>query len=614
MDVELAEVRDFLGQHAPFDRLPAHVLEQVPGHCTLRYARRGSVVVEAGEQGQGLYIVRSGAVEAVDEFGALIERVAAGGAFGMSSLLEGRPTRHRCTATEDTLLIVMSPECFATLARDHLAFATFYAATHHARLRRAIGALQQASSGGAVLTTPVLDLVTRKPVSTTGGVSIRGAAQAMAQERVSSIVVVDRHGLLGILTDRDLRIRVIAAGLDPERPVSEVMTPAPVTLRENAAAFEALLEMVTRHVHHLPIVTSSGRLVGVITSTDLMRHEGINPVYLAADITRQTDLDEVVSLARRIPAVLARMVERDATAADIGRVVTALGDAVRRRVVALVEESLGGAPAAYAWVVLGSAAREEEALAADQDHALVLADHRHDAWFADFAERVTDALERCGWPRCPGEVMAANPAWRLTVPEWAERFTSWSTRPDADAVLHAAIFHDMRHLSGAEELARQVCRIAAQNVSSRLLGHLSAEALRMRPPLGFFRGFVLEREGDHQESLDIKRGIAAVVQLARVHALRAGSDALSTRSRIDVAETEGHLDADLASDLRSAWELMSYRRLRHQVEQAAAGEQPDNRITPARLTERQQRHLKDAFAIVTSAQHQLANRMPPGYL
>ena len=209
--------------------------------------------------------------------------------------------------------------------------------------------------------------------------------------------------------------------------------------------------------------------------------------------------------------------------------------------------------------------------------------------------------------------MATNPAWRLTVQEWTRQFTDWSTQPDSDAVLRAAIFHDMRHLAGDEDLTAAVRRAAARNVSSRMLGHLAAEALRMRPPLGFFRGFVLEREGEHAETLDIKRGIAAVVQLARVHALRAGSSALPTRARIDVAESAGNLDADLAADLRSAWELMSYRRLRHQVEQVRVGEQPDNRIVPIQLTERQRRHLRDAFGIVAGAQQQLSARLGPGY-
>ena len=219
MGVELLEVRDFLAQHAPFDTLPPAALDQVPRQCTLRYARRGTVVLDVGARGEGLYVVRSGAVDVVDEAGGLVERVGTGVAFGMSSLLERRPTRYRCTATEDTLLLVLPLELFETLAREHTGFASFYAATHHDRLSRAIGNLQQAASGSTVLGTPVADLVTHEPVATAPGATIEEAADAMSQGGVSCILVVDEGGLTGIVTDRDLRNRVLAVGLDPRRPV-----------------------------------------------------------------------------------------------------------------------------------------------------------------------------------------------------------------------------------------------------------------------------------------------------------------------------------------------------------------------------------------------------------
>jgi CBS domain-containing protein len=283
-------------------------------------------------------------------------------------------------------------------------------------------------------------------------------------------------------------------------------------------------------------------------------------------------------------------------------------------VVALVEAELGPAPAPYAWVGLGSAAREEEALSADQDHALVLAEEGHDEWFASFSERVVEVLEEVGWPRCPGEAMASNPRWRLTVPQWRQQFAQWSREPEPDAILHSAVFHDMRHLAGDTTLTAQVRRVAGSSVSQRLLGHLGADALRIRPPLGFFRGFVLEHEGEHRETLDIKRGISPVVQLARVHALRVGSTALSTRARLAAARDAGRLEPGEAADLADALELMSYLRLRHQVAQVRRGLRPDNRIAPAELTDRQRRDLRDAFAIVRSAQQQLARRLEPGYI
>lgn len=618
MTVELAEVRDFLAKHAPFDALPAEVLDRLPRHCTIRYARRGTTILDAGTRGDGLYVVRSGAVDVLDDSGGLIERLGAGGAFGMSTLLEHRVTRYRSVATEDTLLLVLEAAEFESLLEGHPAFATFYAATHHDRLARAIHNLQQAVTGSTVLSTSVRELATRAPVTTTADASIAAAAAVMSESGVSSLLVVDGDGRLdGILTDRDLRNRVLAAGVDPGEPVRTVMTSDPTTLRSDAMAFEALLEMASRNIHHLPLVDGHGNAVGLVTTTDLVRLENANPVYLAADLARQATLEGVVEECRRIPVVLGQLLDRDVSAADVSRVLTAVGDAARRRVVSLVEAEVAAAqgppPVPYAWVVLGSVAREEEALSADQDHALIVAEEGHDEWFAALAEGVVAALEECGWPRCPGAMMATTPSWRATPAQWHERFARWSREPESEAVLHVAVFHDMRHLAGDPRLTEEVRRSAASAVSPRLLGHLGSQALGMRPPLGFFRNFVLESEGEHRDTLDLKRGIAAVVQAARYYSLRAGSPALSTLSRLQAAQEAGLLDADRVGELRDAWELMSYRRLHHQVAQHRAGEEPDNHVAPAQLTDRQRRNLKDAFGIVRSAQHQLAERLGPGY-
>ena len=155
-----------------------------------------------------------------------------------------------------------------------------------------------------------------------------------------------------------------------------------------------------------------------------------------------------------------------------------------------------------------------------------------------------------------------------------------------------------------------VCRATG---SPRLVGHLAAQALRMRPPLGFFRGFVLDTEGEHRDTLDIKRGIAAVVQLARVYALRVGSPALGTRDRIAAAQEAGIFGPVEAGDLLDALELMNHLRLAHQMARMRAGERPDNRIAPATLDERQRRLLRDAFGIVRSAQSRLSDWLGPGY-
>ena len=218
--------------------------------------------------------------------------------------------------------------------------------------------------------------------------TVHEAAKVMSEHRVSSLLVMDGERLAGILTDRDLRTRVLAAGVDPGVGVTGVMTADPVTGGVDALAFEVLLEMVARHIHHLPIVDAAGRPVGIVTATDLLRLEQANPVYLAGDIARQPDVAGVARVSTRLPQVVQALVEQDASADDIGRVITAVGDAVERRVIALAEAELGPPPVPYCWVALGSRARLEQALAADQDNAIILDDAmrpEHAAWFEALA-------------------------------------------------------------------------------------------------------------------------------------------------------------------------------------------------------------------------------------
>ena len=613
MDVELAEIRDFLAAHAPFDALPPAVLADLPRRCTVTYARRGTEVLRAGARNDRLFVVRSGAVDISDE-GQLVDRVEAGGSFGMSALIERAPTRYAVTAREDTLLITLPQADFDELVAAHPSLAVHFAATHHRRIKLALEQLQQHHRGSAVLKTSVRDMLRLPPVTASPSTSIAEAAAVMTREATSSLLVMEGERLVGILTDRDLRRRVLAAGVDPARPVGEVMTADPVTVQAGALAFEVMLEMTARNIHHLPVLDVDGRVLGLVTTTDLVRLEQSNPVYLVTDLQRQDDQAGVVDRARRIWRTVAQLVDEDATAEDIGRVASALFDAVTVRLIELAEAELGPPPAPYAWAALGSAAREEQGLGGDQDHALVLADGADpdDPWWAAMTERVVAGLEAAGLPRCDGDVMASNPRWRMTLEGWRTQFASWCREPHADAVLWAAIFYDMRALRGdatlVADLRREVVPMAAH--SELLLAHLTGQAARMRPPIGFFRGFVLEDAGEHRDTLDVKRGIAAIVQIARVHALRAGSIALSTTARLAAAQNRGVISAETATDVHDALELLSYLRLRHQVEQLRAGEEPDNYLDPTRLGTIDRRLLRDAFGIVRSAQQGLSARSP----
>lgn len=614
--VEVAEVADFLAAHEPFVGLPRPLLSALVAAASIRYARRGTRILSVGEPSEVMFVLRSGAVDITDTEGSLVERSDPGTSFGMSTLVERAPSRYDFTAREDSLLLVIPEAPFRDLCQRDPGFESFYTSVHAARLRQAVGLLHLADRGDAVLRTSLGDLVSRSPVSAAPTTSIREAAQVMALEHVSSILVLDDGQLVGIVTDRDLRSRVLATGRDPAEPLAAVMTPDPVTAGHDALAFEALMAMVDRNIHHLPVLDGVGQVVGLVSSTDLMRLEHNNPVHLVADIAAAAGVDSLVELASRIPVIVEQLVAEDATAHDIGRVVTSLGDAIEARLLTLAEAELGPPPLDYCWVVLGSAARHEQGLASDQDNALVLADEptpEQDRYFAELAESVSAGLESCGYARCPGDVMATNPRWRVGVATWLSYFARWLDTPEPEAVLNGSIFFDMRPLHGDHRLVEELraTMLAATGQADLFLAYLARHAVARRPPLGFFRGLVLEKEGEHRDSLDLKSGgVAAIVELARVHALLHGLPEVGSRARIAAATRAGSLSPGLGAELADALEFVSYLRLRHQGRQVRAGREPDNFMDPALLTDFERRHLRDAFRIVRTAQQALGQRLP----
>lgn len=603
---ELLEIRDFLASHPPFDALPRNVLDALPRQAKARYFKRGTVIVAAGSRIPHMFVLRSGAVEIVDAAGALVEQAEVGTCFGQSSILEDRASRFTFTALEDTLVLTFPADVVLDLHNSQPVVADFFA---QGRLGQAVAKLRSSDSG-PVLQVAVRDMIGRTPVTTSPDVSIQDCAKVMEAHRVSAVLAVEDGALVGIVTDRDLR-RVVAEGTPRATLVREVMTPNPVTISPDKFAFEVLLELVTRKVHHLPVV-EDGVPIGMVTSGDLMRLEQSSPFYLVGDLNRQPDVDGLVKVMARMPRLIGRMLDQDASADDITRVISATSDTLWRRLLALGVQELGQPPVPFCWVALGSLARAEQSIVSDQDHAFILSDEaspEDDAYFSALAEFVTAGLESSGFTRCNGDVMATNPKWRRPLRAWWTYFRGWMDEPTSDSVLHASIFFDMRPIAGDVALyeALQKGIMATAPKATRFLGHLAKHAGDYQTPIGFFRGFVLEREGDHRDTLDIKAGgINGLVDVARVYALSRGLPVVATRARITAALQAEALGEESAANMLDAYEFMSYIRLKHQGRQLAAGQRPDNRINPAELSEFEKRHLRDAFGIVNKAQQALA--------
>ena len=570
MEGELIEIREFLARNPPFDGLPEAVLDGLPRQLVIRYLRRGSHFPPRENGEPALWLIRSGAVELRGPDQQLIEKLGEGDMHFDACLESPALPGQQGKVVEDSLFYLLSCEALQTLRLQHGEFSQYFERDLRSRLQHAIVQMQQYQGGDSrLMHVKVGALIRRAPVTIGAEASIRKAAEWMSSEQASSLLVVANERLVGILTDRDLRQRVIAAGIDADRPLGRIMTCDPQTLPVTATVFEAMIQMTRLHVHHLPILDEQGRLQGVITASDILHHYNLNTVSLASTIRHCHDLDSLATASRQLPELQAQLIRSGMGADQLTQALSAVSDGITRRLLEMAEERLGPAPIPYAWLVCGSQARREQTAVSDQDNALLLDDRcgpHHDAYFEALARFVSDGLARCGFVYCPGNVMATNAVWRQPRKVWQGYFRKWVDSPDPKALMHASIFFDMRALYGDLDLFASMQHEVLQHCrkNSIFLAHLAANALHYRPPLGFFRQLVLIRNGEHDASLDIKhRGVIPIVDMVRVHALAAGLSATNTRQRIQAAESFGELSHDGAQDLLHALEFIATLRARH---------------------------------------------------
>jgi CBS domain-containing protein len=406
---------------------------------------------------------------------------------------------------------------------------------------------------------------------------------------------------------------VVAEDCRPDRPVAEIMTPDPIFLDAESHAYEAALVMMQNVIHHLPI-TDEGELLGMVARSDFMRLETEHPLYLVSDIGRQESVQGLVETCSRLPDLIAGQIDGDIAAEQLGKFITAITDSVTRRLIRIARAELGPPPCRYAWIALGSQARHEQSAVSDQDNALVLEDDAGDeagAYFERLARIVNDGLDACGWVHCPGGVMAINPRWRVTVSHWKEHFTHWITVPEEKALMHANIFFDLRAIDGDAELVEEIKDSIRETARKNelFLALMAKNAMNFQPPLGFFRQFVLEKSGEHENTLNLKlHGIIPIVETARIRSLAAGEMRVSTRNRLRAAARQGELTAADAESLIDALDFIEKLRLEHQSRQMNAGGKPDNHLSPSELSPLARQNLKAAFSQIRTSQAALLNR------
>lgn len=621
MQVEQLEILDFLRSHAPFGELPEDTLQRVAAAVDVRYFKAGTRILEFGQAAESWFVVRSGAVEIYRRNGTLYNRLTEGGYFGEFGLLRNKRVRFPAAALEDTLVYAIPEPVFTELFENDEQFADYVEIEDRSRLRQVVSRREDANQ---LMTAKIDTLVGRAPVMLAAGASAHEAARQMTAEGVSSLLITadgteaEAPRVVGIITDRDLRTRLLAEGLAYDTPVTEIMSTGLVSVEHSQLVFEAMLRMLRHNVHHLPVLRH-GTPIGVVALSDIIHYESRNSLFVVGNIFRQASVDDLAALTADVRACFTRMVAEDASSRMIGSAMAVIGRSFKQRLLELAEAELGPPPVPYCFLALGSMARHEQLIVTDQDNALILDDRfepaRHDDYFKALATIVCDGLARCGYAYCTGGVMATNPKWRQPLKVWQGYFSEWIDRPTPESLLNGGIFFDLDGVWGETDWVDGLRKLVARKAkaSPNFLACMARNALLRTPPLGFFKDFVMESDGRHTNAINMKRrGTAPLADLVRVHALAVGSQARNSFERLRDIIAADFLPRGRGQDLHDALEFISTVRIRHQAEDLLAGREPDNSIEPEMLSDFERKSLRDAFLILANAQKFLKFRYQPG--
>lgn len=623
--VSPADAVDILQRTLPFSELPGEELRRLARACSIDFIPSRTRFIEQGRSPVDyLWIIQKGGVKsyllAEDGSATLLDIQGEGATFGALAIVRGSLANFNVETVEDSFFYRIPKAEFLGLIERYPAVGQFYLRTlSEAYVHKAFSELRRLRPADAgtrlsLFATKVGDVVRRDLVTITASESIRDAAERMGRTGVGSLVILDGFGedgpgVSGIVTDQDFRDKVAAQGLPVDQPVRAIMSSPVMSVDESTLCFDALLAMMKNQIHHLG-VRRSGRVTGMVTAHDFMTLTGRSPYSLFKDIVGETTLDGLARRAKGIPDVVRALFEEGARAGKVGRMVAVLNDLVLERLLTMLQEELGPPPLPFCWLALGSEGRREQTIRTDQDNALIWQDPpagdaglsaRAEEYFGKFGRRASQCLMEFGYPRCPGGIMAENPKWRMSLSGWKRLFESWVLRPEPEQILFAGIFFDFRPVFGylalGEALKDHVTPLAARE--EIFLRHMAADCLRVRPPLSFFKSFIVEKDGEHKDALDIKtRGVLPLTEFGRAMALKHGLRETNSLDRFQALADAGHISGEFHAELRETYEFLMQARIASQLRQMDEGRAVSNHIKPSGLTDLEKRTLKEAFGVI----------------
>ena len=609
----LPNIYDFITHTYPFSQLRPLECDAAATAIKISYHSPDDELKDEQIAGAGLYMIRAGVAEEINkDDNSLRCRLGVGDSFGYTQIDKEGQSDYKVTFLENTLLYFIPKQVLQFLIEKNKAVGNYFNSKEWIRLRSSHQYADESDDG----ITPnnakkIISVCQRDFATVTPDTTIQTTAQIMAHKHVDIVTVVDENEMpTGVVTKSDMAVRCVAAGLDIRSPVSKIMTNSVFTVNASSPLFEAMEQMVIHRIRNLPVI-QDGKIVGTLTTTELMKNTHLQAIYLVQSISSADDLDSLCKLSVQNKEIFRTLVQNNMQPHSIQRVLSHIADEFCSRIAELGEQKFGEAPCHYAFVAAGSLARNEVQFLSDQDNAIItereLATDEERAYFKNLAEFICTSLDKCGYPLCDGNYMASNPKWCASYDTWKKYYSSWIANTDKEALLNSQVFLDMRLLYGDEFLLNKLKNhlISLISENSRFLATLTTISTTVSPPLGMFKQFVLTKDGKNNPSLNIKKqAVNLIVELGRIYGLSAKCLSSDTYRRLESAADAGLLNEDDLRELTEAYTFLNSVRFDHQLQAMNEGRKMTNNLEPSKLSQFERNHLRDAFRII--ARHQQA--------
>ncbi|HEY9222302.1 MAG TPA: DUF294 nucleotidyltransferase-like domain-containing protein [Lutibacter sp.] len=621
---------DFLKNYPPFNLIPNATLLEVSQNVEILYFEKDQIIFSQNDNPhEHFYIINQGSVRLyrfIENEKHILDICDEGDLFGLRPLIMKENYVMGASANEETILYGIPIALFHDIILTYPKVSQFLIASfatntrepfsekHKGKLFANVSAIQKIEHGFSEIQAANYN---KNPITCSPDTTIQTACIIMTKKLINSIIITENKIPIGIITDKDIRIKIGTGLYKITNKVSDIMTKPVVTFPQNISVAEAQIMILKHRVSHLCITqdgTNKSALVGILTQQDLILTQGNSPSLLTKEIKNAKDSETLKHIRAKASDLTKGYLEQEIPIYFVTKVISEINTAITKKAIKMSISEIGKQPpVSFSWLALGSQGRKEQLLMTDQDNALVFENvppAEYNAvknYFMELAEKVTEKLNIVGFDYCPANIMASNPKWCISLEEWEQQFEEWITDPIPEKILLSIIFFDFELIYGDETLYNKMAKSVFKTIEKNqiFLSFLGKVTLDNPPPLGFFKQFLVEEDGENKDSFDIKsRAIRPLVDAARILSLHHNLRVNNTIARYEKLMEAEPQNRDLFESCANAFKIL----LQFRTSQGLANNNNGKFVDINNLNKADRLKLKSCFKPIKNVQEAIKTR------